>query len=157
SQGWRLAVELERRLAERVGLLGVSLGLNPPRVTGPFAGYPHDQAAVERVLKMRLRRVLQLAPTPVRQRVIQRLPREHSATAGSSGPPSVAHTEALLRGTVHRAIELTEPFDALVVGIPPTTPFIPRERPNPVSAAYLGLGLALRLWRNTPPIVPGGT
>src|SRR5262249_5815270 len=63
SQGWRLAVELERRLAKRVGLLGVSLGLNPPRVTGPFAGYPHDQAAVERVLKMRLRRVLQLAPT----------------------------------------------------------------------------------------------
>ena len=47
-----------------------------------------------------------------------------------------------------RAIELDEPVDALVIGIPPTTPFMPRERPNPVSAAYLGLGLALRLWRN---------
>jgi hypothetical protein len=34
---------------------------------------------------------------------------------------------------------------------------MPRERPNPVSAAYLGLGLALRLWRNRPPIAPGGT
>ena len=34
---------------------------------------------------------------------------------------------------------------------------MPRERPNPVSAAYLGLGLALRLWRNAPPIAPGGT
>jgi hypothetical protein len=157
SQGWRLAVELERRLAERVGLLGVSLALNPPRVTGPFAGYPHDQAAVDRVLKTRLRRVLQVSPTPVREHLIERLPREQSATVVYSGPPSVAHTEALLRGTMHKAVELAEPFDALVVGIPPTTPFIPRERPNPVSAAYLGLGLALRLWRNTPPIVPGGT
>jgi hypothetical protein len=157
SQGWRLAVELERRLAERVGLVGVSLGLNPPGVTGPFSGFPHDQAAVDRVLKTRLRRVLQLAPTAVRQRLVERLPREQTATVVYSGPPSVAHTEALLRGTVHKGIELAQPFDALVLGIPPTTPFIPRERPNPVSAAYLGLGLALRLWRNTPPIVPGGT
>jgi hypothetical protein len=157
SQGWRLSVELERRLAERVGLFGVSLALNAPRVTGPFAGYPHDQAAVDRVLKTRLRRVLQLAPTAVRQRVIERLPREQTATVVYSGLPSVAHAEALLRGTMHKGIEVKEPFDALVLGIPPTTPFIPRERPNPVSAAYLGLGLALRLWRNTPPIVPGGT
>ena len=157
SQGWRLAVELERRLSERVALLGVSLALNAPRVAGPFAGYPHDQAAVDRVLASRARRVLQLAPTAVRQRVVERLPREQTASVVYSGPPSVAHTEALLRGTVHKAIELAEPFDALVVGIPPTTPFIPRERPNPVSAAYLGLGLALRLWRNRPPIVPGGT
>ena len=56
-----------------------------------------------------------------------------------------------------KGIDLDEPVDALVIGIPPTTPFMPRERPNPVSAAYLGLGLALRLWRNRPPIVPGGT
>ena len=52
---------------------------------------------------------------------------------------------------------LDEPVDALVIGIPPTTPWIPRERPNPVTAAYLGLGLALRLWRNAPPIAAGGT
>ena len=56
-----------------------------------------------------------------------------------------------------KGIELAEPVDALVIGIPPTTPFMPRERPNPVSAAYLALGLALRLWRNMPPIAPGGT
>src|SRR5262249_5114835 len=42
-------------------------------------------------------------------------------------------------------------------GIAPTTPFLPRGLPNPVSAAYLGLGLALRLWRNTFPVKPGGT
>jgi lactate racemase-like protein len=157
SQGWRLAIELERRLAERVALLGVSLGLNAPRVGGPFAGYPHDEAAVDRLVRSRMRRVFQIAPTALRQRVVERLPREQTASVVYSGPPSVAHTEALLRGTVQKAIELPEPLDALVVGIPPTTPFIPRERPNPVSAAYLALGLALRLWRNTPPIAPGGT
>src|SRR4029077_17849287 len=43
------------------------------------------------------------------------------------------------------------------IGVPPTTPSLPRERPNTVNAAYLGLGLALRLWRNAPPLVHGGT
>jgi hypothetical protein len=93
----------------------------------------------------------------MRQRVLERLPREQTASVVYGGTPSVAHAEALLRGTVMKGITLDEPLDALVIGIPPTTPFMPRERPNPVSAAYLGLGLALRLWRNTPPIVPGGT
>jgi hypothetical protein len=157
SQGWRLAVEIERRLAERVPLTGVSLVLNPPRVSGPFAGYPHDNAAVERMLSSRTRRIFQFAPGRVRQRALERLPREQTAAAVFGGTPSVAHAEALLRGTVFKGIELDEPVDALVIGIPPTTPFMPRERPNPVSAAYLGLGLALRLWRNRPPIVPGGT
>jgi hypothetical protein len=157
SQGWRLAVEIERRLAERVQLTGVSLGLNAPNVAGPFAGYPHDEEAVERMLRSHVRRIFQLAPSRMRQRVLDRLPREQTASVVYGGTPSVAHAEALIRGTVLKGIELDEPLDALVIGIPPTTPFMPRERPNPVSAAYLGLGLALRLWRNTPPIAPGGT
>ncbi len=157
SQGWRLAIEVERRLAERLPLTGVSLALNAPQVAGPFAGYPHDQEAIERMLGSRVRRVFQVAPSRVRQRLIERLPREQTASAVYGGIPSVAHAEALLRGTLFKGIVLDEPLDALVIGIPPTTPFIPRERPNPISAAYLGLGLALRLWRNMPPIVPGGT
>ena len=157
SQGWRLALEIERRLAAQVPVTGVSLVLNPPRVSGPFAGYPHDDAAVERLLNSRMRRIFQIAPGRVRQRALDRLPREQTASAVFGGTPSVAHAEALLRGTVFKGIDLDEPVDALVIGIPPTTAFMPRERPNPVSAAYLGLGLALRLWRNRPPIVPGGT
>jgi hypothetical protein len=157
SQGWRLAVEIEHRLAERVAVTGVSLGLNAPRIAGPFAGYPHDEEAIERMVRSRVRRLFQLAPSRMRQRVLERLPREQTASVVYGGTPSVAHAEALLRGTVMKGIRLDEPLDALVIGIPPTTPFMPRERPNPVSAAYLGLGLALRLWRNTPPIVPGGT
>jgi hypothetical protein len=156
SQGWRLAVELERLLLERVAVTGVSLALDAPRVAGPLTGYPHDQEAIERMLRSRTRRLFQIAPGPVRQRLLERLPREQTAAAVFAGTPSVAHTEALLRGTVLKGVEL-EPVDALVIGIPPTTPWMPRERPNPVTAAYLGLGLALRLWRNAPPIVAGGT
>ena len=157
SQGWRLALETERFLAARVAVTGVSLVLNTPRIAGPFAGYPHDQDAIDRILSSRLRRVFQVAPARVRQRILERLPRELTAAAAYGGTPSVAHAEALLRGTIFRGAELADPVDALVIGIPPTTPFMPRERPNPISAAYLGLGLALRLWRNAPPISAGGT
>ncbi len=157
SEGWRLAVTTERLLADRVPVTGVSLVLNTPRIAGPFAGYPHDQEAIDRVLRSRIRRVFQFAPGRLRQRILERLPRELTAAAAYGGRPSVAHAEALLRGTVFRGAELAEPLDALVIGIPPTTPFMPREPPNPISAAYLGLGLALRLWRNAPPIAAGGT
>jgi hypothetical protein len=157
SQGWRLAVELERLLAERVPVTGVSLALNAPRLSGPFAGYPHDQESIDRMIGSRVRRLFQVAPGRIRQRVLEGLPRELTAAAVYAGTPSVAHTEALLRATVLKGVTLDEPVDALVIGIPPTTPWMPRERPNPVTAAYLGLGLALRLWRNAPPIAAGGT
>lgn len=157
SQGWRLALEIERRLAERVPVTGVSLALNAPRLAGVFGGYPHDQASIDRMLGSNARRLFQVAPWRIRQRVLDQLPRDLTAAAVFAGTPSVAHTEALLRASVLKAIELDEPLDALVVGIPPTTPWMPRERPNPVTAAYLGLGLALRLWRNAPPVAEGGT
>jgi len=157
SQGWRLALALERLLQERVPVTGVSVVLNTPRVGGPFAGYPYDEDAVDRLARSRTRFAFHLAPGRVRQRMLERLPRELTAAAVYGGTPSVAHTEALLRATVFRGVELAEPVDALVIGVPPTTPWMPRERPNPVSAAYLGLGHALRLWRNAPPVVQGGT
>ena len=69
----------------------------------------------------------------------------------------MAHAEALLRAVEARSATLDEPLDAICIGIPRTTPHLPRERPNPLLAAYLGLGLALRLWRDAFPIVDGGT
>ncbi len=157
SQGWRLALEVERLLLERVPVIGVSLTLNAPRLSGPFAGYPYDEEATDRLVRSRSRRIFQLAPSRLRQRALDRLPRDLSAAAVYGGTPSVAHTEALLRATVFRGAELDAPVDALVIGIPSTTPWMPRERPNPLTASYLGLGLALRLWRNAPPIAHGGT
>jgi hypothetical protein len=157
SPGWARAVELERALRERVPVVGVSLALNHPLPGGALRGFPHDEAAIERIADSRMRRLSGLVPTPLRRGLFLRLPIELRAFAVFAGPPSVAHSEALLRAIELRAGTLEEPLDAIVVPIPPTTPTLPRERPNPVSVAYLGLGLALRLWRNSPPVRPGGT
>jgi hypothetical protein len=154
SQGWQLAVEIERLLAQRVPVTGVSLSLNLPRVLG---GYPYAEQAFERVVRSRLRFGLALLPARVRVRMIERVPRELTVAAVFGGIPSAAHTEALVRATAAKSVRLAEPLDAIVIGTPPTTAFLPRERPNPVSAAYLGLGLALRLWRDAFPVRPDGT
>jgi hypothetical protein len=79
-----------------------------------------------------------------------------TAAAVLAGPPSVAHAEALLRAIELRRTGLDEPLDALVIGIPGTTPFLPRERPNPLLAAHLGLAHALGLWRDAFPVADGG-
>ena len=157
SSGWRIAVELERELSKRVPLIGVSLALNLPVVTGAFHGYPYDQRALERIAASPVRLALRLTPGIVRTRLVASIPRELTATSVLAGPPSVAHVEALLRGVEARAAHLDEPLDVAVFGIPGTTPHLPRERPNPVLAAYLGLGYALRLWRDAFPIADGGT
>jgi Lactate racemase N-terminal domain len=47
SQGWHLGLALERTLGRRVPLLGVSLVLNHPEISGAFRGYPYDPAASE--------------------------------------------------------------------------------------------------------------
>jgi Lactate racemase N-terminal domain len=157
SSGWRLALELERALARRVALLGVSLTLNTPALGGILHGYPHEREAVDRVANFPLRGLFGLLPGPVRRGVLRRLPSELSAVAVFAGPPSVAHTEALLRGVESKATQLDERLDVICIGVPHATPQLPREAPNPVSAAYLGLGLALRLWRDSFPVNDGGT
>jgi hypothetical protein len=157
SQTWQRGVALERALARRVPVVGASLTLNNPIVTGALLGYPYDPAALDRLAQSPLRRVYGILPGAVRRSVIRTFPRELTAAAAFAGPPAVAHAEALLRAIDARAARLDGQLDALVVGIPPTTPHIPRESPNPLLAAYLGLGLALRLWRDAFPLVDGGT
>jgi hypothetical protein len=54
-----------------------------------------------------------------------------------------------LRGVDARSATLDEPLDIAVIGVPATTPHLPRERPNPVLAAYLALAwlaMARSLW-----------
>jgi hypothetical protein len=157
SQGWRLAISLERALAERVALVGVSLTLDHPRFGGAVRGYPYEAAALERIAGSTLRRAFGLTPRIVRDRILHALPCEIGVTAAFSGPPSVAHAEALLRAIAAREVELEEPLDAILIGIPQTTPILPRERPNPLLAATTGLGLALRLWRERFPLKEDGT
>jgi hypothetical protein len=156
SQGWHLGLALERALATRVPLLGVSLALNPPAVSGA-RGYPYDPEALERIARSPLRYLFSALPGVARQTVLRSLPTEATVSAAFAGPPSVAHAEALLRSVERRRLVLDEPLDAIVIGVPSTTPFLPRQRPNPLLVAYLGLGLALRLWRDAFPVADGGT
>ena len=157
SQGWRLAADLERELARRVPLMGASLVLNHPRLGGALRGYPYDAEAVDRIARSPARHLFGALPGRIRGAVLRSLPSELTAAAAFAGPPSVAHAEALLRGVELRSAELDAPLDVLFVGIPAATPYLPREPPNPLLAAYLGLALALRLWRDSFPVVQGGT
>jgi hypothetical protein len=156
AEGWLLATRLERALGAVVPLLGVSLVLNHPQGAGPLRGYPYETDAVERIAHSPLRRVFAAAPEPLRRRILGSLRLERTAAAVLAGPPSVAHAEALLRGIELRRATLAEPLDALVLGVPWTTPFLPREQPNPLAVAHLVLGHALGLWRDSFPIADGG-
>jgi Lactate racemase N-terminal domain len=154
---WSLALHVEQAVAQRVGLIGVSLVLDLPRLTGSFRGYPDEPDSLDRVARSSLRRVFSLLPATARRDVLTRQGRRLVATAAFAGRPSVAHAEALLRGVELRGARLTEAVDALVVGVPWTGPHVPREPVNAVTAAALVLGLALRLTREAFPIEPGGT
>jgi hypothetical protein len=157
SQGWRLGLELELALARRVPVIGVSLVLNHPRLSGTLGGYPYEEQALDRVVRSPFRHLFRLLPGGLRAYILRSLPLERSVAAAFAGRPSVAHAEALLRGTELRGITLDRELDAICIGVPRTTPYLPRERPNPLLGAYLGLGLALRLWRDAFPLSEGGT
>lgn len=157
AEGWQRAVALERALIQRVPVIAATLTLNPPAVTGAFHGYPHDMRTLERIAASPVRTLFRVLPGTVRSRLLTSIPRALTATAVFGGPPSVAHVEALLRGVDARSAVLDGPLDVVVIGVPATTHHLPREHPNPVLAAYLGLGLALRMWRDRFPIADGGT
>ncbi|MEX2210456.1 MAG: lactate racemase domain-containing protein [Gaiellaceae bacterium] len=156
SDGWRAALELERLLGTRVATMGVSLALNHPRLGGALQGYPYEEDALERVARSPLRPLFGALPGALRARVLQSLRSELTASAVFAGPPSVAHAETLLRSIEARSTPLEGRLDALCVAVPRTTPYLPRERPNPLLAAHLGLAYALRLWRDAFPVADGG-
>jgi hypothetical protein len=157
SSGWGLALAMERALTTRVPVIGLSLTLDRLRVAETAHGYPYDPASLERIVRSPFTKLFRLLPGPVRIRALRSLPVGLGASAAYAGRPSVAHAEALLRAVELRSARLDRPLDAICLGIPRSTPHLPRERPNPLLAAYLGLGLALRMWRDEPPVAPGGT
>jgi hypothetical protein len=157
APGWELALALERAVGARAPLIGASLTLDLPRLSGTLRGYPYDPEAVARIAGSRLAQAFTFLPAPLRARMLSSLPFELTASAAYAGPPSVAHAEALVRSVDTGSAALDEPLDAICMGIPRTTPFLPRERPNALVAATLGLGLALRLWRDAFPVREGGT
>ena len=158
SQGWHLSVTLERALSRRVPVIGVSLVLNLPELSGALRGYPYREDAAERIARSPFRFMYAALPEGIRRGIVlQSLRADYSVATAIGGPPSVAHAEALLRAVELRRASVAEPFEAIVLGTPSVTPYLPRERPNPLLSAYLGLGIGLRLWRDAFPVVEGGT
>ena len=157
SRGWELALAVERALQRRVPTIGVSLALSHPRLTGALLGYPYEPRAFERVARSPFARMFRLLPAPLRMRTLRSFPSELGAIGVFAGTPSVAHSEALLRAIEPGSAALEQPLDAICIGVPRVTPFLPRERPNPLLASYLALGYALRLWRDAFPVREGGT
>jgi hypothetical protein len=157
ASGWALAVRLERALARRVPLIGASLTLDLPRLSGALRGFPYEPPAVERIARSRLARAFRLVPSALRMHVLASMSVEQTASAAFGGPPSVAHAEALVRGIESGCAVLDEPLDTLCIGMPRTTLALPRERPNALATAATGLGHALRLWRDGFPVREGGT
>jgi hypothetical protein len=96
-------------------------------------------------------------PAAIRREILREQNRALVTLAAFAGTPSVAHVEALVRTVELRGIDVEEPLDALVVGVPWIGPHMPREPLNPVTSAALALGHALRLWRDAFPIREGGT
>ncbi|HEY2354868.1 MAG TPA: lactate racemase domain-containing protein [Gaiellaceae bacterium] len=156
SEGWRLATELERALSDRVPVFGVSLVLNHPHTSGLLRGYPYQPGALERIAGSPLRPAFAVTPGPIRRKLVRSLRIVRTAAAVLAGPPAVAHAEALLRGIELRGTTLDVPLDALVIGIPSTTPSLGGEGLNPLAAAQVGLGHALALRRDAFPIAQDG-
>jgi len=157
SSEWDRALEIEDVVSRKVPVLGVSLVLDLPRLTGAFKGYPDDADAVARLGRSWSRSAFSRLPAPLRRDILATLGRRIAATAAFAGPPSVAHAEALLRGVELRGTHLEEPLETLVVGAPWVGPHAPREPVNAITAAAVALGLALRLYRNEFPLQPDGT
>lgn len=153
----QLGAALEEKLGRAVPVVGLSLVLERPRITGLYRGYPWRPEAIEAVGRSPLRRLLNASPAVLRRRVLAGAPRELEVVAALAGPPSIAHAEALVRGTAVRSVVVAQPFDTIVVPLPWEGPHLPREPLNPITAAALGLGHVLRLWRNRPPLAEGGT
>src|SRR5207244_3866745 len=86
-----LLVAIERELARRTALVGASVVLNHPRLTGAFRGYPYDPEALPRIARSPLRRGFALLPAPLRDRIMKSFRRELTVAAAFAGPPSVAH------------------------------------------------------------------
>jgi hypothetical protein len=157
SPGWELAAAVEAAIGERAPTVGVSLVLDHPRLSGRYRGYPWSEAAVEAAARSPLRPLLNLLPSGIRRAALQSVARELQPVAVLAGPPSVAHAEGLLRGIALRGAGLEEPLDTIVVPLSWTGVNQPREPLNPITAAALALGHALRLWRDAPPLNAGGT
>ena len=103
SQGWQLGLALERALQRRAPVIGTSLVLTLPRLTGILQGYPYEEESLERLVRSPVRHLFGVLPSGIRRKALKTIAASRGISAAFAGPPSVAHAEALLRGTEERA------------------------------------------------------
>jgi Lactate racemase N-terminal domain len=144
-------------LARRTPVTGVSILLDHPRPTGRYRGYPSTPGMVTALAQSPVRRLLNALPGQLREHALESVGRVLRAATVLAGPPAVSHAEALLRGISLRGIPLDGPVDTILVPLPWRSLHEPREPLNPITAAAIGLGHALRLWRDEPPLREGGS
>ena len=152
-----LAGKIAAALARRTAVVGVSIVLDHPRLTGSYRGYPSSAAARAALARSPFRRLTNTLPAAARAHILERTGRELTAVAVLAGSPAVAHAEALLRGISLRGASLAGQLDTIVVPLPWMSLHEPREPLNPITSAATGLGHALRLWRDASPLREGGT
>ncbi len=152
-----VAGRIAAALARRAAVIGVSLVLDHPRLSGRFRGYPVAPASRRLLARSPSRHLFNVLPGSVRDAVLQKVARELRTVAVLAGPPAVSHAEALLRGISLRGSALAGEVDTVLVPLPWRSLHDPRERLNPLTVAATGLGHALRLWRDASPLRAGGT
>jgi hypothetical protein len=152
-----LAGRVAAALARRTALIGVSIVLDHPRLTGRYRGYPSSPDAIAALARSPFRRLANGLPGAIRELALQHLGRELNAAAVLAGPPAVSHAEALLRGISLRGVHVAGQLDTIIVPSPWRSLHQPREPLNPITAVATGLGHALRLWRDASPLRAGGT
>ena len=76
-------------------MIGASLVLTLPRLTGALHGYPYEAESLERVVRSPLRYLYGALPAALRERALRSIPATRGVSAAYAGPPSVAHAEAL--------------------------------------------------------------
>jgi hypothetical protein len=156
SQGWRLGLELERALLRRVPVIGASLVLNHPRLGGTLGGYPYERRRSSASCARRSGICSARCPAAcartscARCRSSARCERVRRPAVGRAHGGAAAGVE--LRGIdaerrARRDLRRRAADDA----VPPA------RAPESAARPYLGLGLALRLWRDSFPIAEGGT
>src|SRR6266540_3270976 len=94
SQGWQIAVAIERALARRAPVIGASLVLTLPRLTGMLQGYPYDSESLDRVVRSPLRHLFSLLPGAIRERALRTVPASRGASAAARQSSCIRSTGA---------------------------------------------------------------
>ena len=130
----------QRALARRSAVVGVSIVLDHPRLTGRYRGYPSSTRRARRLARSPLRRLSQRAAGLAPRRGAARSSRASSPPSRSSParPPSRMPRRCCAAIALARRSGSTAPLDTIVVAAPVGARRTSRaSRSNPITAAAI--------------------